>query len=253
MALLHQFSHVFQKAARAILVLSAFLLGSCIDYEEEMWLNSDLSGRLAITLSVQEELVNGNTGLERDISKDSIRRDIERIPGVKLESFQSFRDAGKVVEKLVIVFDSVEKLSRYETHIAEAGAVSLLGTFKIAESRGKIVFERLVPIIPTAQGSTAAKDLLLQGLSSLFLGKYNLNYKLHVPSEIITANTQRVDGRNHVVEWNFTLAQAVHEPPHMQVEWKKQGAARTIVFAGVVIFFGVIAFYYYRRSRRTFA
>ena len=218
-----------------------------------MWLNSDLSGHLAVTLSVQEELVKGNTGLERDISEDSIRRDIERIPGVKLESFRSFRDAGKIVEELAIVFDSVEKLSRYETHITEAGAVSLLGTFKIQDSGKKIVFERSVPIIPNAKGSTAGKDLLLQGLSSLFLGKYNLNYKLHIPSEIITANTQRVDGRNHVVEWKFTLAQAMHEPPHLQVEWKKQGAMRTIVFVVVLLSFSVIAFYYFRRSRRALA
>jgi hypothetical protein len=243
-------ARVLQKAARAILAFCAFLLGSCIDYQEEMWLNSDLSGRLAITLSVQEELVKGNTGFERDISEDGIRRDIERIPGVRLESFRSFRDAGKVVEKLVIVFDSVEKLSRYETHITEAGAVSLLGTFRIQESRGKMVFERSVPVIPIAQGSTAGKDFLLQGLSSLFLGKYNLNYKLHIPSGIITANTQRVDAQGQVVEWNFTLAQAVREPPHMQVEWKKEGPMRTVVFVGVLIAFAVIVFYYFRRRRR---
>ena len=242
-----------RRAARTVLVLCALLLGSCVDYEEEMWLNSDLSGRLTISLSVQEELVRGNTGLERNISEDAIRRDIERIPGVQLESFRSFRDAGKVIEKLMITFDSVEKLSRYETHIADAGAASLLGTFQIHETRGRISFERTVPVLPRAEGSTVTRDLLVQGLSSLFLGKNYLDYKLHVPAEIIRTNTQRVDGASHLIEWRFTLAQAVREPPQMQVEWKKQSAMRTIIFAVVLISFSVIAFYYFRRSRRALA
>jgi hypothetical protein len=241
-----RFAHILQRIARCFLVLTALLLGSCFDYEEEMWLNGDLSGRAAITLSVQEELVKGNTGLERDISEDAIRRDIERIPGVRLESFQSFRDAGKVVEKLVIIFDSVEKLGRYETNITEAGAVSLMGAFKIQETGKKISFERTVPVLPRAHGNTAGRDLVVKGLSSLFLGKNYLDYKLHVPAEIITANTQRVDGHSHLVEWRFTLAQAVHEPPNMYVEWKKGNALRTIVITAVLLLVCVAVFYYFR-------
>jgi hypothetical protein len=243
------FARVLRKSDRFILGLCAVLLGSCVDYEEEMWLNNDLSGRLALTLSVQEELVKGNTGLERDIREEVIRRDIERIPGVKLQSFRAFRDAGKIVEKMVIEFDSVEKLSRYETSIGEAGAVSLLGTFKIQESRGRIVFERTVPVLPRLQGSTAVKDLFVQGLSSFFLGKNYLSYKLHLPGEIINANTQRVDGQNRVVEWKFTLAQAVHDPPSMQSEWKKQGGRGTIVLVGVLVALAAVAFYFIRRTR----
>jgi len=247
------FVRVLQKSARFATAFCALLLGSCVDYEEEMWLNNDLSGRLAITLSVQEELVKGNTGLERDIREEVIRRDIERIPGVKLQSFRAFRDAGKIIEKMVIEFDSVEKLSRYETSIGEAGAVSLLGTFKIQEARGRISFERTVPVLPRLQGSTAVKDLFVQGLSSLFLGKNYLDYKLHLPGEIINANTQRVDGANRIVEWKFTLAQAVHDPPYMQSEWKKPGGVRTIVLVGVLISLAAVSFYYFRRTRRAFA
>jgi hypothetical protein len=247
--ILRPFACVFQKSARIAIAVCGLLLGSCVDYEEEMWLNDDLSGRLAITLSVQEELVKGNTGLERDIREEVIRRDIERIPGVKLQSFRAFRDAGKIIEKMVIEFDSVEKLSRYETRIGEAGAVSLLGTFNIQESRGRISLARTVPVLPRLQGSTAVKDLFVQGLSSLFLGKNYLNYKLHLPREIINANTQRVDGANRVVEWKFTLAQAVHDPPSMQTEWKRQGGVGTIVLVGILISLGAGAFYYFRRTR----
>jgi hypothetical protein len=214
-------------------VMMLFLLTGCIDYDEEMWLNPDLSGHVAMTISVQEELVRGHTGFEKDMSEDGIRREVERIPGVKLDSFESFRDAGRVIAKLRITFDSIEKLTRSETGVAESSPISLLGAITVREEGGKVFLERTMQALPQARAKSMGEDMLLKGLGSLLLSNHYLTYTLHVPGDLITANTERIEGDGHTVQWKFTLAQAMREPPEMTVEWKKPFAWIWIVVGSV--------------------
>jgi hypothetical protein len=140
---------------------------------------------------------------------------------VKLESFESFRNAGKVVAKLRLTFDSVEKLTRHESNVTDSSAVSFLGAISARREHGKVVFERTLRAIPQTKSNSFVSDLFAKSLGSLFLSNNYLTYKLHVPAELITANTQSIDNSNHTAEWKFTLAQAMREPPVMRVEWKK--------------------------------
>ena len=220
---------------RAALALTLLLLGGCLDYEEEMWLNSDLSGRVAMNISVKEDLVRGHTGFEKDMTEDGIRRDVERIPGVKLESFESFRDSGRVIAKIRLTFDSIEKLTRHETGLAESSPASLLGSVTVWEEGGKIVLERSLRALPSAKSRGAGEDLVAKGLGSLLFSKNFLAYKLHVPGELITANTQRIEGAARTVGWKFTLAQALREPPVMRVEWKKPFPLLWVMAGGIVL------------------
>lgn len=230
-------------------LLPLLLLSGCIDYDEEMWLNSDLSGHATMTISVPEELVKGNTGLERDMSEDNVRGDVERIPGVKLESFNSLRDAGKVIVKLALTFDSVEKLTRHEKNIADSTALSLLGEISVDEQRSKRVLRRVIAILPETRSKGWGQDLVMKGLGSFFLSNNYLTYKLHIPGELVTANTQRIDGVNHTVEWKYTVAQALREAPDMQVEWKKPFPA-WLVFA-IIGALALLGFVVYRRRHLT--
>jgi hypothetical protein len=212
----------FRRCLRLLFVLViAGLLGGCIDYDEEMWLNGDLSGRVNMMISVQEEIVKGATGLEKDLSEAGVRRDVERVPGVRLESFESFREAGKVIAKLRITFDSLEKLTRHETGAGESTPLSLLGSLSLREEGRKWLLERTLTALPETKAKSTGSDLLAKGLGSLLFSKNHLAYKLHLPGEIITANTQRIDAKERTVEWNFTLAQAMREPPVMRAEWRK--------------------------------
>jgi len=220
-------------------LLAVGLLGGCIDYDEEMWLNDDLSGRVSMVISVSEEMVKGSTGFEKDLSEAGVRRDVERLPGVKLEAFESFREAGKVVAKLRIIFDSVEKLTRHERGAGESSPLSLLGSLNLREEGRKWVLERTVGALPETKAQSTGSDLFAKGLGSLLFSKNHLAYKLHLPGEIITANSQHLNGRERTIEWNYTLAQAMREPPVMRAEWKKpfplMPVAATLILAGVAV------------------
>lgn len=250
--------HISRCFGRGVVLLASvmmlFLLTGCIDYDEEMWLNPDLSGHVAMTISIQEELVRGNTGFEKDLSEDGIRRDVERIPGVKLESFESFRDSGRVIAKLRIAFDSVEKLTQSATGVADSSPASLLGAITVHEEGGKMFLERSMQALPQVRARSTGENLLLEGLGSLLLSNDYLTYTLHVPGELITANTEHIEGDGRTVQWRFTLAQAMREPPEMTVEWKKPFAWVWIAFgsvcAGAVVVAGGI---YFMRKRRTVA
>ena len=237
----YRFRQIAFRCACSVLACALSLcLSGCLDYDEEMWLNPDLSGHVVMTISIQEELVRGNTGFEKDMSEDGIRRDLERIPGVKLESFQSFRDAGRVIAKMRIAFDSIEKLTRSESGVAESSPTSLLGAITVHEEGGKVFLERSMRALPQARARSTGEDLLLKGLGSLLLSKDYLTYTLHVPGELITANSEHIDGDGRTVQWKFTLAQAMREAPEMTVEWKKPFAWVWILVAGVCAV-GVVA------------
>ncbi len=228
----------------------SLLLGGCLDYDEEMWLNSDFSGRVAMTISVPEELVNGKTGLEKDMSEQGLRRDVERIPGVKIESFESFREAGKVIAKMRISFDNIEKLTRHEQGPVDSSPASMLGAITIREENGKMIFERTLGILPAAKGGGVSKELLTQSLGSLLFSKNYLTYKIHLPGELVTANSQHIIGNERIVEWKYSLAQTMREPPSMRAEWKKSFSVLSLVKWGILAVVGCLAFAWWRKRVR---
>lgn len=198
----------------------ACCLAGCLDYDEEMWLNDDLSGHVNFTVSVPEQLVRGKTGLERDMSEAKVKSDLERIPGVHVTSMQTFRDSGRVIAKVSATFDSIEKLTQHARNVADASATSLLGAISVEAGSRKIHLARKLPVVPQTTSRGLAQELVLDGLGTLLLSNNHLNYKLHPPGELITANSQRVDNTSHTVEWNYTVAQALRDPPEMIVEWR---------------------------------
>jgi hypothetical protein len=240
---------MIKNLASVICFSIIFLLGGCIDYDEEMWLNTDLSGKVAMTISVREELVQGKTGFERDLSEASVRRDVQRIPGVKLESFSSYREAGKIVAKLLITFDAVEKLTRQEKSAANITPISFLGSIRTRQEGRKFFFERALPAIPDTQTNSFGTQLFVQGLSALMLSNNYLTYRLHIPGELITANTQHVDGESRTVDWKFTLAQAMRDPPDMQVQWKGPLYKSTILIVSVIVLLVIALIFYLLRKR----
>lgn len=243
---------MFRSLFCAICCVIAVSLAGCVDYDEEMWLNPDLSGRLSLVVSVREELVRGQTGLERDLSENGIRREVERIPGVKLVSFQSFRDSGKVIGKISLTFDSVEKLTRPETTVASSTPVSFLGRIAIREEGGHVIFTRMLPAMPQAHSDSWGQQLLVQGLGSLFLSGNHLNYKLHIPAELLTANTSHIDGAANTVEWQYTLAQAIREPPLMTAEWKQPRTfVKTLLWISLSLAIIALGAYFWRRIAMT--
>ncbi len=209
---------VARLVTRVAFAAGLMLLGGCIDYAEEMWLNSDLSGRMAMNISVKEEIVRGITAIDKGASEDAIRRELERIPGVKLESFESFRDTGRVIGKIRLAFDSIEKLAQHDSRGTGSSLVSFLGTFTTHAEGGKVNFVRS---LPSSKAKSTGEDMLAKGLGSLLFSKNYIAYKLHVPGELITANSPHSDAKTRMIEWRFTLAQAIREPPTMRVEWKK--------------------------------
>ena len=213
-----------------------------------MWLNSDLSGKVNVTISIQEEVVR-MSGMENDFTEESIRNQLQQTPGVKVDHFESFREAGKIIAKLQITFDALEKLTRREQGFKQATPASFLGAMTVTQDGRKTVFDRNLPAISQTHGKNFGEKLLVNGLSGILFAKNHLIYKLHLPGEILSSNSTHIDQEQHVVEWNYTLAQAMHEPPEMRVEWKRPARILLWLFisTGVLLF---AIFIFIARGRR---
>jgi len=135
-----------------------------------------------------------------------------------------------VIGKIRLAFDSIEKLAQHDTRGTGSSLVSFLGTFTTHAEGGKVILDRS---LPSTKAKSTGEDMLAKGLGSLLFSKNYLAYKLHVPGELLTANSPHSDGKTRTVEWRFTLAQALREPPVMRVEWKKPPALGLWVAMGV--------------------
>ncbi|HEY2343735.1 MAG TPA: hypothetical protein VGH90_11915 [Chthoniobacteraceae bacterium] len=219
--------------ARALSLLAAclaLLLGGCLDYDEEMWLEGDLSGHAVLTFSIPDQPLITDE-ISKRINEDSIRQNLEKVPGVKMEKFESFHDSGKFGARISIRFDSVEKLSSFSVSPSDAAPVAPFGTITVRRENGHVFLERTLATLPEMKG----KGAVAQKFLGVLLGSNFLDYKLHLPGEPVTSNSGHVSASDHLVEWKFTLGQALREPTVMRVEWKNSSHWKMIAVIIIAI------------------
>jgi hypothetical protein len=216
------------RALSLMAVCLAFLLGGCLDYDEEMWLEGDLSGHAVLTFSIPDQPLITDE-ISKRINESSIRQELERIPGVKMEKFESFRDSGKYGARVSIRFESVEKLSGFSVSPTDSTPVAPFGTITVHRENGHMVLERTLATLPEMKGKGAAAQKLL----GLLLGNNFLDYKLHLPGEPVTSNSGHISTADRTVEWKFTLGQALREPTIMRVEWKNSSSWKLVAGIGL--------------------
>jgi hypothetical protein len=204
------------------LVLCLLTLTGCLDYEEEMWLNNDLSGEVAMTISLSDRLSDPRLGADEGLNEDLVRKDVEAADGLKLKSFESFKENGKQVTRVRIAFSSVEKLAWLGRD--SSGPGSIIGKITVSKEDGHHVMKRSLEGMSAASPQQSANEALVaRGLASLLMGGSYLVYTVHFPNEVLNANSTQIAKENNTVRWKFPLSQAMSESITMRAEWKSGG------------------------------
>ena len=212
-----------KKKMLPLLIIMLFLLVGCVEYNEEMWLNPDGSGKVSLRLVHRSNYAN-----TQEIMRKS------ELPGIHLISSQVQKNGPFMVYKVTFKFDNIESFNRISE---EPTPVDFLGQISINKnSEGHLVYKRRISlggseILEPGTESDSIDINLLSDPDDILASIYKKqqkdfpkwNYTIHLPWKIISASTtaDKIDYKNKTVSWEFDTEQMWNKSELMTVEMKK--------------------------------
>ena len=187
----------------AIVTLSMILLlaAGCIDYREEIYFNTDLSGTITIDILIGEMFVDmaGQVGYDASIfTEEGIRSRLGTVKGISIINLETYTADTNRRIKIYLKFLSVDALRRIFTQISEIDFLADISLVDIGG--GKAKFTRTVTL---ADSTIAAMAMYDEKLGQRFWVS-----KIHFPSYVLEANApeQNIDDKTHqIVTWGYAV------------------------------------------------
>ncbi len=253
------------KRLLPLLAALLLILWGCVEYDEELWLNSDGSGRAKMRLTHRSHYAN----------TQEIMNKLDK-PGIHLRDIQRKQSGANMIYEVEFSFDSIEAFNNVNEQLA---AADFWGQITLAKNpEGNIVFRRMISLNMDQPMETAREfpegeleelfgkehagadssfmaeedyinslpddNDILQGIYMQQQTEHPLwTYKLHVPWQIITAgdNASSIDPENKVVTWKFDTMEMWNKYEVMTVEMKK--GISWLVYALIVLLAALIAMF----------
>lgn len=240
---------MLNKITKVLLTLSLFILNSCIEGEEEIWINQDASGRLVAHYSIPP-LALSKLGKPEDYI-NAIKTIDEREDGIEVQVITFEIVNFKAVFHLEATFenamDLLEIAERSESvFVEEANADphqldSLSGDIELG----------MEALSPTFSRSVSLASLLPAELqnSPQMLGKSNFKYTIHLPVAVEETNAHEISEDKKTVSWTFLLKNFATDPMVMSVKTKLPIPWWIIAILAAVVAF-TIWLLWKRRTRR---
>jgi hypothetical protein len=209
---------VLNRLSALLAALLALLLVSCIEGEEEIWLETDGSGRIEATYkmptAVAEKIGKPNELVR--ILKEAATRD----PHFELTSIEHQARPGGVTIQFSGTFDDLRKLASFpqrqlrdpQKPDKRVKAEVLFGETDLKISQREISYDRKVDINWLLKSSPAAKPILK---IPALLGKSSFRYTLNLPVPARESNATSLSESGHQLAWTFLLKNHVEKPMHL--------------------------------------
>lgn len=222
------------KKLMPIMIAMLLLLAGCVEYDEELWLNSNGSGRAKLSLSIESHYSN---------TEEFLR--VFSSPGIHLREYKLKNVGDKTKIYLVdFSFDNVDAFNNLDDQLT---ALNFFGQLSILpkDADGNIVVKRKISIedrgafdqmgeqlnlgddIDLSEEAFIASqdddDDILLGILQDQQEHSTWTYKLHVPWKIIHAgdNFESISPNGKTVTWKFDTKDLINKTELMTVVMKK--------------------------------
>jgi hypothetical protein len=214
---------------RILIALCAAVFCSCFSYDEEIWVNSDLSGTVQMNLKISQMLAGmssmGGNGAAL-FSEDSIRTSIKKTNGLSLISCKTTSDQGDKIISIKIKFSSFEALKNLGAGKENMG---FWGDIKVQTAGDRITFSRTISFSSSGQGESKkdSSDQMQSAMANSMFGQYAWKYIIHFPSKVIAANAtdENIDRKTNTVTWNYPLMTISSGPQTMTATLQKPSSS----------------------------
>ncbi|MEN6445255.1 MAG: hypothetical protein ABFC98_04325 [Candidatus Cloacimonas sp.] len=209
-----------------LLLLTLLLLAGCVQYDEELWINHNGSGRAVLRVIHRSPYEN---------PEEIMRK--ATLPGINLQSYSIHRKGPDVIYTIRFKFKSIDAFNNVNDQL---GAADFWGKITLNKEPGRrITFKRRI-----ALGNQEPEEV--DGIEDI-LGRLQPDnpiwtYKVHLPWKIISTNalSENVDYENRTVTWRFDTRKMWHKQELMTVELRKNFPWLLIVIGAIVL---VLAFF----------
>lgn len=195
---------------RLTLCALCLLLVSCIDGDEEVWIEKDGSGRIAATYQMPVDFMEELGGGDQVVSR--IKKAVAEEPAIRLKSITHRVEAGRSVVHFSGEFDDFRVLATFpERHLANKEHPDqstpeqvLLGDIDIALKGLVLSFDREVALAPLLPERVRNNPGLL--------GQSTFRYTLHLPVGSSDNDADEVTNRGRTLRWSFPLRNYTDRP-----------------------------------------
>lgn len=193
-------------------------LASCIEGEEQVWLNADGSGRVEARYKMPSAVAKrmGDPAELVRILQEAAARD----PHVEITHLAHTSEAGGVTLAFSGTFDDLNKLASFpKRQLRDTSnpdkrvqAEVLFGEASMVIADDTITYDREVDISWLLQSNPATKSIAK--MPALF-GKSSLTFILNLPGEAEKSNASSQSEDKLRLEWNFPLKENANGPMSM--------------------------------------
>ncbi len=220
---------------KLIMAAALLLFSGCVKYNEELWFNKDLSGRIKVDVTVEEKIARSieKTGLDI-FTQEGVEELYGGIDGVRVIEMNSTTEGTNRHTAFTLSFDTLESLQ----HIANA--------MKDTEFLGFITIEKN----PSGSSSFARQMVMRKDARNLItpeqMNSIDWNFMVHFPGKVLEANTP--PGRERVKDtrsWVYSLRELANDPQTMKATFAPVSSFDIValVIAGAVFMFMFFVLY----------
>jgi len=193
-----------------LLCLVAIALVGCIQYDEELWLNRDGSGRAKIRIIHRSSYPN---------TQDIIRK--SQLPGIHLISYDVRQSGGNIIYNIAFRFDSIEAFNNVNDRVSN---VDFWGKITLNKDKDRTIrFQRRISL--GSQDEEYTEDDILETIFRQHVTEdYRWTYKLHVPWQVVSSDAllENVDYSGRTITWSYDTDHIWNKSVTMSAEMRKE-------------------------------
>ena len=204
--------HVFRPLLAPCFLFIALLLNSCVEGEEEVWIEPDGSGRLVARYSVPPIALRdlGNP----DDFVAMLHKIDAREESIEISELSFVTKDGKAVLKLEASFTDAREL----LDLAARNADIIMGDEgappeQVEQMAGSVNF-KMDGFTPTFNRSVGLEGLIPKSVKGL-LGRSNFKYTMHLPAKVKETNAHEISNEGRTLSWTFLLKDHLDSPMEM--------------------------------------
>ena len=206
---------MFRSLLLSLLCLPALIFTSCVEGEEEIWINPDASGRFTTHYEIPS-IALSQMGNPDDMIR-ALRMIDDKEEGIEITTLTFEKEGSKVIFHLEATFKDASKLLEISDRNEDLFVEEAHADPEQMDSIAGVINFRLEGLTPTFNRSVSLDGIFPPMISDRpkILGRSYFKYTIHLPAKVKTHNAHSVSKDGQTVSWTFLLKEHFEHPMEM--------------------------------------
>lgn len=217
-----------RKFVLFLTIVFSLLFSSCINYNDEIKINKDLSGTMSVEFLIPNSLLGGELGKGFEKYIQEAEENAKKVKGIELLEAKIIPEGSQTKYRIRLKFNSFENLEKYFKEYKDEKKDSPYN-FKIFETEEGIKFERIItPTESKDKKRETEEDKMAESFAQSILANNIWSFKITFPYEVIKTNGDLQEDKKTVI-WKYDLYTLAAKGVKMEATIKKPSLIDKII------------------------